>query len=166
MFFDTITTLNGKTTVRRLKTSFFLWAAFLCILIGGGLFESSPGPAAFILWVLFPCFLLYPLIRLLFFGGRNSGAALLLNFFPGFEHFYEKFDPDSRIILKEEKDKKIERINIRRRKLGYEDLNHLGEPDERSRETLKNENKREKERLRVNVQRAKLGYEDLDSKDF
>ena len=133
MLFDTITTLNGETTVRRLKTSVFLWAAFLCMIIGLSLINDYPPWALFFIVILFPILLLYPVVRLFFFGGRNSFAAIFGELF--YVGFYGKSDPQSRLILKEEKNKERERINIRRRKLGYEDLNenYIKENAERTR---------------------------------
>jgi hypothetical protein len=78
LFFETVKTFNGKRQVRRVKTSVFIWTGILCVALGILLvtkFQILVGATVVI--TLAPCLFLYPIIRLLFFGGKDSPVAVV-----------------------------------------------------------------------------------------
>ena len=77
VLFEHVETFNGKRVVSRLSTKTFLTASLLCIPFGIWLiFDKLYIGAALILTVC-PCLLLYPVIRGLFFGGKDSVAGVV-----------------------------------------------------------------------------------------
>ena len=77
MIFDTVETINGKAKVKRVKTSAILCAAFLCIPVGVFLVSVQIFFGVFLVMIFFPVLLLYPLVRVFFFGGKDSVAAIV-----------------------------------------------------------------------------------------
>ena len=77
MIFETIETFNGSKKIRRLKTSVILIIGVLCLIFGIYLviIEKFIG-ITFILF-LFPCFIIYPIIRFFLFGGKDSIAGVV-----------------------------------------------------------------------------------------
>ena len=77
VFYETVKTLNGKRQVRRLKTSFILTCGVLFIPLGIFLLYQEKGFGFFLIVPVAPCFLIYPAVRLLFFGGKDSVAGVV-----------------------------------------------------------------------------------------
>ena len=78
MFLETVRTINGKREIRRVKTSVILLLGVLFIPLGLFLllkFEMLFGATLII--TLSPCFLLYPIIRFVVSGGKDSVAAVV-----------------------------------------------------------------------------------------
>jgi len=78
IFFETVETLNGKKQSKRIKTSFILLCGFSFIPLGIYLLvahEMMLGGT--LVTLLAPCFLIYPIIRFFFFGGKDSVAAVV-----------------------------------------------------------------------------------------
>ena len=78
IFLETVETLNGRSRVRRVKTSFILVCGLSFMPLGVYLFiayEMMFGGT--LVMFLAPCFLIYPIIRFFFFGGKNSVAAVV-----------------------------------------------------------------------------------------
>lgn len=78
LFLETVITLNGNRKVRRIKTTFLLLCGFSFIPIGIHLVVVHKMLfGGTLVTLLAPCFLLYPVIRFFFFGGRDSVAAVV-----------------------------------------------------------------------------------------
>lgn len=77
VFYETVETLNGKRQVRRLKTSFILTCGVLFIPLGIFLVYQEINFGVFLVIPTAPCFLIYPAVRLLFFGGKDSVAGVV-----------------------------------------------------------------------------------------
>ena len=77
MFIEAVKTINNKREIKRVKTSLILWSALACLPVGGYLISIQQMIGAFIILTLFPCLLIYPLIRFFFFGGKDSVAAVV-----------------------------------------------------------------------------------------
>ena len=80
MIFENVTTINGRRTFRRLKTSVIIMAGIFCIPLGIFLLLAPDEPIFFgatLILTACPCFLLYPIIRFFFFGGKDSVAAVV-----------------------------------------------------------------------------------------
>mgnify|MGYP000627941197 CR=1 FL=1 len=78
MIFETVTTLNERQEIRRVKTSFILLCGFLFIPLGLYLVIAHEMLFGLSLVILFaPCFILYPLIRFFISGGKDSVAAIV-----------------------------------------------------------------------------------------
>ena len=77
VFYETVKTLNGKRQVRRLKTSFILTCGILFIPLGIFLVSQEIWFGATLVILAAPCFLIYPAVRLLFFGGKDSVAGVV-----------------------------------------------------------------------------------------
>ena len=77
-FFETVSTFGGKKSYRRLKTPVILWTGFLCIPLGLFLlikYELLFGGT--LILTISPCLFIYPIIRGLFFGGKDSVAGVV-----------------------------------------------------------------------------------------
>ena len=77
IFCETIETLNGKRQVRRLRTPFILTCGVLFIPLGIFLFSQEIYFGGTLVTFAAPCFLLYPAVRLIFFGGKDSVAGVI-----------------------------------------------------------------------------------------
>lgn len=69
-------TSDGKT-VKRVRTSVFIWSAFGCLALGIYLVSYQILFGAVLAITAFPFLLLYPLIRALF-GGKDSIGAVIV----------------------------------------------------------------------------------------
>ena len=76
-FFETVETINGKKRIKRAKSYIFIWASIMCIPLGIYLIVNKTFFGAFLVLTLCPFLLLYPLVRFLFFGGKDSFAAVV-----------------------------------------------------------------------------------------
>ena len=74
-FYETVQSIRGNE-VRRIKSSLFYLLGFICIPVGIYLVTHEIWFGAFLILTACPCFLLYPLVRLLF-GGKDSVAAVV-----------------------------------------------------------------------------------------
>ena len=78
MIFETVKTINDKREIRRVKTSVILILGFSFIPLGLYLLIKYEMPlGAILILTLSPCFLLYPIIRFLVSGGKDSVAAVV-----------------------------------------------------------------------------------------
>ncbi len=77
-FLETVETINGRKQSRRVKTSFIVLCGFSFIPLGIYLFVAHEMMfGGTLVTLLAPCFLLYPIIRFFFFGGKDSVAAVV-----------------------------------------------------------------------------------------
>ena len=75
--FENYRTIEGKT-VRRVKTSAYIWVGIACLALGIYLiFQNIFIGALFLVLFAFPFFMLYPLIRFLFGGEDSIGAVVV-----------------------------------------------------------------------------------------
>ena len=77
MLFEDVKMANGQGVVSRLSTGTILTSSLLCIPFGVWMFSDGVYFGATLIFTLCPCFLLYPLIRKLFFGGTDSVAGVI-----------------------------------------------------------------------------------------
>ena len=78
LIFEEAQTINGKKTFVRIKTSIFLLLGFASFPLGVYMILAHDNFFGFTVFTLLgPCLLLYPLIRFLLFGGRDSVAAVV-----------------------------------------------------------------------------------------
>lgn len=77
ILFEDVETFNAKRVVRRLSTNTILTSSFLCIPFGIWLLTDELYVGATLMFTICPCLLLYPLIRVLFFGGKDSAAGVV-----------------------------------------------------------------------------------------
>ena len=77
IFFETVQSLNGKRIFERVKISIFIYSSFASLGIGIWMLIDEILFGLFFVTVLFPCLLIYPLIRGIFFGGKDSAAAVV-----------------------------------------------------------------------------------------
>ena len=77
ILFEDVETFNAKRVVRRLTTNTILVSSLLCIPFGIWLLTDEIYVGATLIFTICPCLLLYPLIRTLFFGGKDSVAGVV-----------------------------------------------------------------------------------------
>lgn len=77
VFLERIDTFGGKEGPSRLSTRAILTLAFLCIPMGVWLLNDEVWFGATLILTLCPCLFLYPLIRGLFYGGKDSIAGVV-----------------------------------------------------------------------------------------
>ena len=77
LIYENIETINGKRKIRRIKTSFILLMSVLSFIIGIYLVNNEILFGATLILFIFPCLLLYPLIRFFIFGGKDSVAGVV-----------------------------------------------------------------------------------------
>ena len=77
ILFEDVETFKAKRVVRRLSTNTILVSSLLCIPFGIWLLTDEIYVGATLIFTICPCLLLYPLIRTLFFGGKDSVAGVV-----------------------------------------------------------------------------------------
>ena len=77
MIFETVTSINNRRTFKRVKTSIIIFAGISCVPLGILLLSNEIWFGGTLILTAFPCFLIYPFIRFLFFGGKDSVAAVV-----------------------------------------------------------------------------------------
>lgn len=75
MIYEEIETLRGRR-VKRVKTSVFYWSGLVFFIVGVVLIYHEMMMGALLILTLFPCLMLYPIVRFLF-GGRDSLGAVV-----------------------------------------------------------------------------------------
>ena len=75
--FETVQSINGKRIFERIKSSVFIYSSFASLGLGIWMLTDEILFGGFCVLVLFPCLLIYPLIRGIFFGGKDSVAAVV-----------------------------------------------------------------------------------------
>lgn len=68
---------NDGRTVKRIKTSTYIWTGFAGLGVGSYLIYNQILWGAFLALTAFPFFVLYPLVRALFGGKDSVGAAIV-----------------------------------------------------------------------------------------
>jgi hypothetical protein len=76
LLYETILSLNGSR-VRRLKSNLFYFLSTFSFIFGVALLISEKPLGFFLLFTLFPIFLIYPLVRFCF-GGKDSLAGVVV----------------------------------------------------------------------------------------
>ena len=77
MIFETIETFNGSRKIKRLKTSIILLLGIFCLIFGIYLVKIGKIIGITFILFLFPCFIIYPVIRFFLFGGKDSIAGVV-----------------------------------------------------------------------------------------
>ena len=73
--YETVTSING-VKVRRIKSSLFYLFSAISFFLGVGSLIAEKQFGVFLLFTLFPIFLIYPLIRFIF-GGKDSVVGVV-----------------------------------------------------------------------------------------
>lgn len=75
VIYEEIENLRGRK-IERVKSGVFYWTGLGFLVLGIGLLINKIWIGAFLVLTIFPCLMLYPLIRFLF-GGKDSLGAIV-----------------------------------------------------------------------------------------
>lgn len=73
--YEEVETLRGRK-IERIKSGFFYWSGLGLLVLGIILISNKLMIGGFMVLTVFPCLMLYPLIRFLF-GGKDSLGAVV-----------------------------------------------------------------------------------------
>ena len=77
VFLEEVHSINKKTSSVRIKTSVLVYSSLLCIPFGIWMISEELFFGGTLILFVFPCLLIYPAIRAVFFGGKDSLAAVV-----------------------------------------------------------------------------------------
>ena len=75
IFLEEVQTFNKERSLTRIKTSVFVTSGFLCVPFGIWMLSEELLFGGSMILTICPCLFIYPMIRGLFFGGKDSFAA-------------------------------------------------------------------------------------------
>ncbi|MDA8738611.1 hypothetical protein N9V47_05285 [Luminiphilus sp.] len=77
IFFESVRTVGGKEGPIRVRTAILLISSLLCVPMGFWLVTDEVMIGATLVMTLCPCLFLYPVVRGLFYGGKDSIAGVV-----------------------------------------------------------------------------------------